>query len=114
MFLRKDQLTAVTDATTEIVFEWVCRAKYPHRPSCFQSLLAVADIESAMEFMRQTNGFGSPIFEVNPDYAFSADMRLLNANQTTIVKFRFAVHHAAKVSLPRMGVAAGKRPHTRR
>lgn len=88
--LRSDQSTVVTDANTEIIFEWVRRAKYPHRPSRFQSLFAVADLESAMDFMRQTNAGVSPIFEIDPDYAFSADMRLLNPHQTSIVKSHFA------------------------
>jgi len=88
--LRAEESALITDASTEIIFEWVRRAKYPHRPSRYQSLFAVADVESAKDFMRITNSPGSPIFEITADNAYRADMRLLDARMSAIVKSHFA------------------------
>jgi hypothetical protein len=80
----------VTDANTEIIFEWVRRAKYSNRPSRYQCLYAATDIPSAHEFMRITGSPPSPIFEVDGRNAFRADMRLLDARMTALVKSHFA------------------------
>ena len=88
--VRNERSTNVTDADTEIIFEWVRRAKYPYRSSRYQSLYALDDLEAARHFMKSTGAWGSPVFEVATDEPFRADMRLLDSRMSAIVKSYFA------------------------
>jgi len=84
------QLTTVTDANTEILFEWVRRAKYPEKPSRYQCIFAVESLSAAEIFKQQYQGIDSPVYKVRSENAFRADMRLLDSRMSAVVKSLFA------------------------
>lgn len=88
--VRNERSTSVTDANTEIIFELVRRAKYPNRPSRYQSLYALDDLETARQFMDITGANGSPVYKVESEDSFRADMHLLDSRMSAIVKTYFA------------------------
>lgn len=88
--LKNDRSTNITDANTEIIFEWVRRANFPDRPSRYQSLYAVDNLNAAQTFMNMVGAADSPVFRLVSERAFRADMRLLIANNSAVVKSYFA------------------------
>ncbi|CAI8958345.1 hypothetical protein [Pseudomonas chlororaphis] len=80
----------VTDADTEILFEWVRRAKYPNKPSRYQSLFAVDSLGAADAFKREFQVIEAPVYRVASEHAFRADMRLLDPRMSAAVKSWFA------------------------
>ena len=88
--LRNGIATNITDANTEMIFEWVRRADFPDRPSRYQSLYAVDNLDAAHTFMNMFGTGDSPVFRLASESAFRADMRLLNANSSALVKSYFA------------------------
>ena len=76
---------------TEMLFEWVRRARYPDRPSRFQSMFAVGDIDSAIRFMSIYGSRNQAVYELSSLGAFRADMRLITyPRQTAILSSYFA------------------------
>lgn len=85
------QTSTLSDATTEMLFEWVRRAKFPDRPSRYQCIFAVDSLSSANTFMQEMGVTGAPIFRVVPNTEpFRADMRLLDAKMSAAVNVYFA------------------------
>ncbi len=88
--LRTNSTTNVTDANTEVLFELVRQAKYPHLPSRYQSIFAVDSLDAAQSFKEYTGSNEAPVFQLSADDAFRADMRLLDARMSALVKVMFA------------------------
>lgn len=84
------QDTTVTDANTEMLFELVRRCKYPDKPSRYQSLFAVGNLETASTFIARYGAHNHRVFRIDPAVAFRADMRLLDARMSVAVKAHFA------------------------
>ncbi|WP_431196925.1 hypothetical protein [Pseudomonas entomophila] len=73
------------------MFEWVRRARFPNRPSRYQSIYAVDNLDSAVRFMSDYGSAGHAIYELSSPDAFRGDMRLITApKQTPIVSSYFA------------------------
>lgn len=85
-----NQAKMAIDADIEILFEWVRRAKYPGKPSRFQSIFAVESLEAADTFKREFNGVEAPVYKIVSEHAFRADMRLLDPRMSPAVKSLFA------------------------
>lgn len=68
------------NAVIELLYEYVRRSNYLHRPSRFQSMFAVEDIQSAKLFRaRYGNNLGA-VWKVQCDNVFKADMNYLHMN----------------------------------
>lgn len=85
------QTSTFSDANTEMLFEWVRRAKFPDRPSRYQCIFAVDSLSAANIFMREVGVVEAPVYRVIPNLEpFRADMRLLDARMSAAVKMYFA------------------------
>jgi hypothetical protein len=74
----------------ELVFEYVRRAQFPHRPSRYQSVFACRTVEDVVLFR---NEFGQPsdsIWLLEADDAFDTDMRFLTLGGSALVVSWFA------------------------
>lgn len=80
----------VTDANTEMLFELIRQAKYPDRPSRYQSIFAVDNLDSARRFAATYGNHQCNIYGLNSAGAFRADMGLLDARVSAAVKVWFA------------------------
>lgn len=65
------------DPTIEILFELVRRTNFCDKPSRFQSMFAWDSIESANQFRNDYRCADAPIFKLQCETVFRADMRLL-------------------------------------
>lgn len=79
MDLYADDVDALWDATTELLFELVRRERFPWRPSRFRSVFAFASREDAVRFVARYGEEPATVFEVSGVPAFSADMRMVDA-----------------------------------
>ena len=77
---------SVTDANTEMLFELVRQAKYPDRPSRYQSIFAVDTIDAARLFAGTYGNCQCNIYQLNSPGAFRADMGLLDARYSEVRK----------------------------
>ncbi|MGG5288861.1 DUF2441 domain-containing protein [Pseudomonas shirazensis] len=67
----------------EIFFEWIRRARFPSRPSRYQSMFAVDDLDSALQFRSNFGSIDHAIYELSSPSAFKADMRLITFPRQT-------------------------------
>ncbi len=72
--------------TIDLLFEYVRKSYFPSRPSRFQSVFGFESIEQAKRF-RDRFGMSSdcPIWEVEADIVFKADMELLTLEDSLLV-----------------------------
>lgn len=75
---------------TELVFELVRRLQYPSLPSRFTSLFASETIEDALEFRTSFIQTVCPIYKVESNDYFKADMKLLTFGQSSAHLLSFA------------------------
>lgn len=79
-----------TNGDIEILFEWVRRANHPSKPSRFQCIFAVDNLDAAENFRREFHGADAPVYRVVSEQAFRADMRLLDGRTSPAVRSWFA------------------------
>jgi len=84
------QADVIRSADIEILFEWVRRSKYPSKPSRFQCIFAIGDLDAAAAFKREYQGEEAPVYKVVSEHGFRADMRLLDPSVSPAVKSWFA------------------------
>jgi hypothetical protein len=89
-FLKNSSHPKLASPNIEVLFEYVRRAFYPHRPSRFQSFFAFQHMSEAEAFR---NAYGDPanrIWLAEAPVAFVADMRLLTTGTSILVYSYFA------------------------
>ncbi|RLC64268.1 MAG: DUF2441 domain-containing protein [Chloroflexi bacterium] len=89
-FLKAQQSPKLASPSTEILFEYVRRALYPHRPSRFQSVFAFESKDQAIIFSQKFGSGDEPIWEVEAKESFRGDMNLLTTGPSILVWSYFA------------------------
>ncbi len=84
-FLGSKQKTLIASPALELTFEYVRRSIYPDRPSRFQCMFAVDNLESARLFMEKHPDYDSSIWEVDAEVVFRANMNMLYAGDSILV-----------------------------
>ena len=75
----------------ELLWEYVRRAHFPHRPSRMLSAFAWRSVEEAREFARRIDSVGAPVWELSGGEAFTGNMTLLN-NSGSVVRTSQLAH----------------------
>jgi len=83
-FLRGDSSIGLIDPMLELVFEYVRRANHPDKPSRFQSMFGFESLSFAHRFRDIYSDNDSPIYVVESDIVFKADMNILTANNSIL------------------------------
>jgi hypothetical protein len=74
----------------ELVFELIRRLQYPLLPSRYTSFFGFETIEDALAFRTSINHFACPIYKVEGQDHFKADMNLLLSGQSSIHALSYA------------------------
>jgi hypothetical protein len=83
--LRNSAEARSTNPMLELLFEYVRRSQYPHRPSRLQSLFGVDSLDSAGVFQERYCDSVPAIYQVEAAVSFRADMNLLAADNSNLV-----------------------------
>jgi hypothetical protein len=89
-FLRNASHPRLASPQIELVFEYVRRAMYPHRPSRLQSFFAFESLTQAVEFRRRFRNDQGVVWMVEADKFFQADMHLLTTGTSILLYSYFA------------------------
>jgi hypothetical protein len=84
-FLNSNQRGVVASPNLELLWEYVRRSQFPDRPSRYQATFGCATLAEALSFRATYGTSADPIWEVDADVSFRADMALLTQNQTVLV-----------------------------
>lgn len=84
-FLREDARALAINPMLELLFEHVRKGSFQTRPSRFQSMFAVDDLDLALEFREKYSTYSAPIYRVSAEATFRGDMHLLNAGHSALV-----------------------------
>lgn len=77
--LYDDDSDALWDVSIELLFELVRTAQFPERPSRFQSVFAFRALRDAERFVEKYVDPPFTVWRVTADESFTADMRLVHA-----------------------------------
>lgn len=89
-FISSQTQAQETNPSIELLLEYVRRARFPNRPSRFQSLFGIMTMEDALWFASAYGCDDSLIWEVECETFFRADMSLLTQNCTNLVYSYYA------------------------
>jgi hypothetical protein len=89
-FLKNNSLANLASSNIEVLFEYVRRAGYPTRPSRFQSMFAFEIEAQAISFREQYGQPNNPLWEVEAEEFFSADMHFLTTGNSILTYSYFA------------------------
>jgi hypothetical protein len=98
-FLR-NTIKSIISPAIELLFEYVRRAFFSSRPSRYQSLFGFESIDYAQEFRAQYGKPDAPIWKVETELYFRADLSLLTLANSLLVTSYFAYQYLSGDSSP--------------
>lgn len=91
--LRGEIASSATNPALELLFEYVRRSHFPHRPSRYQSVFGCPSLAMAQKFRDRFGAPEDPIWIVEANDSFKADMNLLTRDGTTLMLSRRSHHY---------------------
>ncbi len=92
---KKDMHSTLSNSTMaliEILFEYVRRGCFPDKPSRFTSLFGWETLEQAQAFRKKYGKESMPIWKIQAEKFFRADMNLLSINLPSVLILSYSVH----------------------
>lgn len=89
-YLNLDVKSGNGEAATELIWEYVRRAHFPHRPSRFTATCAWRELQEAKAFRARMGSTNAKIWRLDAAEGFVANMSLLNVSTSTLRASQFA------------------------